>query len=37
MPTSSDAFKVAEDAKVMQIDTEDPTMTVQIRVGLNPK
>jgi hypothetical protein len=37
MPPSSGAFKAAEDAKVMQIDTEDPTKTLQIRAGLNPK
>jgi hypothetical protein len=37
MPSSSSAFKVAEDAKVMQIDTEDPSKTVQIGVGINPK
>jgi hypothetical protein len=37
MPSSSDAFKAAEDAKAVQIDTEDPSKTVQIGVGLNPK
>jgi hypothetical protein len=37
MPPSSDAFKAVEDAKTMQIDAEDPTKTVQIRTGLNPK
>jgi hypothetical protein len=30
MPPSSGAFKAADDAKVMQIDAEDPTKTVQI-------
>jgi hypothetical protein len=30
MPASSNAFKAVEDAKVMQIDTEDPTKIVQI-------
>jgi hypothetical protein len=37
MPPSSNAFKAAEDAKAMQIDTEDTAKTIQIRAGLNPK
>jgi hypothetical protein len=37
MPSSSDTFKVAEDAKAVQIDAEDPTQTVQIGAGLSPK
>jgi hypothetical protein len=28
---------VAEDAKSMQIDAEDPTKTIQIRASLDPK
>jgi hypothetical protein len=34
---SSSAFKAIEDAKVMQINAEDPAKTVQIRADLNPK
>jgi putative protein kinase ArgK-like GTPase of G3E family len=30
MPASSCSFKAAEDAKVMQIDAEDPSKTIQI-------
>jgi hypothetical protein len=30
MPNSSSAFKVAENAKAVQIDTKDPAKTVQI-------
>jgi hypothetical protein len=37
MPSSSDTFKEAEDAKAVQINSEDPAKTVQIGVGLNPK
>jgi hypothetical protein len=37
MPPSSSAFKVIEDAKVVQINAEDPAKTVQIRADLNPK
>jgi hypothetical protein len=37
MPPSSGDFKVVEDAKVVYINTEDPTKTVQIEPGLNPK
>jgi hypothetical protein len=37
MASSSSAFKVAEDAKVIQIETEDPSKTVQIGAGLNPE
>jgi hypothetical protein len=37
MPSSSSAFKVAEDVKVMQIDIKDPFKTVQYGAGLNPK
>jgi hypothetical protein len=37
MPPSSGVFKVAEDAMVVQIDTEDPAKTVQIGASLNPK
>jgi hypothetical protein len=37
MPPSSDTFKVAEDAKAMQIDAEGPAKTVQIGADLNPK
>jgi hypothetical protein len=37
MPPSSDTFKAAEDAKAMEIDAEDPTKTIQIRAGVNPK
>jgi hypothetical protein len=37
MPPSSDAFKSAEDAKAVQINTEDPAKTIKIMVGLNPK
>jgi hypothetical protein len=37
MPFSFGAFKVAVDTKAVQIDTEDPAKTVQIRAGLDPK
>jgi hypothetical protein len=37
MPASSSAFKEAEDAKSVQINTEDLAKTVQIGAGLNPK
>jgi hypothetical protein len=37
MPLSSSIFKVTEDTNAVQIDTEDPTKTVQIRAGLDPK
>jgi hypothetical protein len=37
MPPSSGAFKAVEDAKAVQIDTDDPTKTVQIGASLNPK
>jgi hypothetical protein len=37
MPSSSDTFKVAEDAKAVQIDAEDLTQTIQIGAGLSPK
>jgi hypothetical protein len=37
MPLSFSALKAAVDAKAVQIDTEDPAKTVQIRVGLDPK
>jgi hypothetical protein len=37
MPSLSSAFKAAKDAKAMHIDTEGPSKTVQIGVGLNPK
>jgi hypothetical protein len=30
-------FKAVEDAKVIQIDVEDPTKTVQIGAGFSPK
>jgi hypothetical protein len=33
----SGAFKGVEDAKVVEIDTEDPTKTIQIGLGLSPK
>jgi hypothetical protein len=29
-------LKAVEDAKAMQIDTEDPTKTIQIKTGLHP-
>jgi hypothetical protein len=37
MPSSTGAFKVAEDAKAIQIDAEDPAKTVQIGADLSPK
>jgi hypothetical protein len=37
MPPSFGAFKAAKDTKAMQINAEDPTKTVPIRVGLNPR
>jgi hypothetical protein len=37
MPALSSTFKAAEDAKVVQIDAEDPTKTFQIGASLNPK
>jgi hypothetical protein len=37
MRPSSGAFKAAKDAKVVQIDTDDPTKTVEIGAGLDPK
>jgi hypothetical protein len=37
MPPLINALKAVEDAKAMQIDTEDPARTVQIGDGLNPK
>jgi hypothetical protein len=37
MPSSSGAFKVTEDIKVVQIDAEDLGKTVQIHAGLSPK
>jgi hypothetical protein len=37
MPASSSTFKAAEDDKVMPIDAEDPTKTIQIEADLNPR
>jgi hypothetical protein len=37
MPSTSDTFKAAEDAKVIQIDAEDPTKTFQIGADLSNK
>jgi hypothetical protein len=37
MPSMFDAFKAVEDAKVVQIDVEDPIKTIQIRAGLSHK
>jgi hypothetical protein len=37
MPPSSGNFKGTEDAKVIQIDSEVPAKTIQIKVGLNSK
>jgi hypothetical protein len=36
-PLSSITFKGAEDAKVMQIDADDPMKPIQIGASLNPK
>jgi hypothetical protein len=36
MPSLIGAFKAAEDAKAIQIGTEDPAKTIQIGVGLSP-
>jgi hypothetical protein len=35
--TSTCTFKAVEDANAIHIHTEDPTKTVQIGAGLNPK
>jgi hypothetical protein len=37
MPPAPSIFKMGEDARVVQIDIDDPTKTVQIRVSLDPK
>jgi hypothetical protein len=37
MPLTSNAFKADKDAKALQIDTENPTKTVQIEASLDPK
>jgi hypothetical protein len=37
MPSSSGAFTMAEYAKAMQIDANNPAKTVQIGASLNPK
>jgi hypothetical protein len=37
MPPTTGAFKAVEDAKVMQIDARDPTITMQIGVRMDPK
>jgi hypothetical protein len=37
LPLISSVFKMDEDAKGMQIDAKNPTKTMQIRVGLDPK
>jgi hypothetical protein len=37
MHTLSSAFKASKDAKVVQINVEDPAKTIQIEAGLNPK
>jgi hypothetical protein len=37
MPSMSDAFKVAENAKAIWIDVEDLTKTIQIGASLSPK
>jgi hypothetical protein len=37
MPSMSGAFKAIEDAKVIQINAEEPTKTVQIGASLSPK
>jgi hypothetical protein len=37
MPATSSAFKMAKDAKAVQIDTEDPAKTVRIEASLDPK
>jgi hypothetical protein len=37
MPALSSAFKAVKDAKIVQIDAEDPAKTIQIGVGLNTK
>jgi hypothetical protein len=37
MAPLSGAFKVAEDAKAMHVDVDDPAKTVQIEASLNPK
>jgi hypothetical protein len=37
MPSLSNAFKAAEDAKAVQIDTEDLVKTILIVAGLSPK
>jgi hypothetical protein len=34
---SYDSFKAVEDAKVVQVDADDPTKIVQIGAGINPK
>jgi hypothetical protein len=37
MPPSFSTLKAAEDAKAVQVDADDPTKTVQIGAGQNPK
>jgi hypothetical protein len=37
MPSTTNTYKAAEDAKVIQVDVEGLTKTVQIGAGLSPK
>jgi hypothetical protein len=37
MPSTTNTFNTAEDAKAVKIDAEDPTKTIQIGAGLSPK
>jgi hypothetical protein len=37
MPSTSGTFKATEDAKAIQIDTEDPAKTIQVGANLSPK
>jgi hypothetical protein len=37
MPPSFSTFKATNDAKAVQINSENPTKTIQIGAGLNPK
>jgi hypothetical protein len=37
MTPLSSTYKAAKVAKIAQIDTNDPTKTIQIEAGLNPK
>jgi hypothetical protein len=37
MPSTSGTFNAAEDNKVVRIDAEDPTKTIQLGAGMGPK